>query len=394
MSKEIGIGRANRLARIGEMVSVSIDGKTITAKVATNLSSTKVLILFDGRTYHAYPESQRAILSSQKTVLAKHERRKQHPKVTISTAILFEVANYNVSLPPRENDSCSYYVSVDGKTPRHILTTSVVITAPIPGAGGGNGLYRINPIFTATLTYFGNGRYRGSIKYGIRPTQREINGKFYIINFAANMVVFTESSTITYGLGASIPPAPEDWQDMHLRDRFVGSYSNERFIYDSTRGIVAQSGDRNYLRNLYIGNVGDIDTVHPCFWSDFGGNQSPIGSFGTLFDKFLPQTTGTAGSAHYNIDVKNQIIFSVIANISYIDYTTTGASLGIQAWNYSKILSEVYDRDVCTMSGRYIKDSLFADYIFPKIEISSGSIIGHAIAGFVTWSNYKVTKIV
>ena len=91
MSKEIGIGRANRLARIGEMVSVSINGKTITAKVATNLSSTKVLVLFDGRTYHAYPESQRTIVKSQKTVLAKHERRKQQSEVTTSVAILFEI---------------------------------------------------------------------------------------------------------------------------------------------------------------------------------------------------------------------------------------------------------------------------------------------------------------
>ena len=94
MSKEIGIGKAAKLARVGEMVSVSIDGKTITAKVATNLSSTKVLVLFDGRTYHAYPESQRTILKSRKTVLAKHEKRKPLPKYEDSAVIVYKV-RYN-----------------------------------------------------------------------------------------------------------------------------------------------------------------------------------------------------------------------------------------------------------------------------------------------------------
>lgn len=385
MSKEIGIGRANRLARIGEMVSVSINGKTITAKVATNLSSTKVLVLFDGRNYHAYPEKKSTIFKSKKTVLAKHERRKQRSEVTISTAILFEVANYDPSRLVRENDTCSYYVSVDGSNPRHILTTPVVIRVPILG-GSGSGLIRINPISRSTLTYFGNGRYRGSIKYGVVPTQRLIDNNFYRMDFSTNMVIFTESSMRTYGLFADIPAAPEDWQDMVLRDRFVGSYSNERFLYDSLRGRAAQTRDWNYIRNLYIENVGDIASVHPCFWSDYAG----IG-----FDSFLPQGTGRAGSIHYNVDMKNQIIFGVYANMPVAEFTTTGANLNIEAWKYGKIPSEEHiSYDSCTMSRQNIKGSPFADYIFPKIEIPSGSIVGYNIAGFVTWSNYRDIGII
>jgi hypothetical protein len=390
MSKEIGIGKANRLARVGEMVSVSINGTTITAKVATNLSSTKVLILFDGRTYHAYPESQRAILRSQKTVLAKHERRKQRSEVTISIAILFEVANYDPQRLARENDSHSYYVSVDGSRPRHILTAPVVIRVPILG-GSGSGLTSIRPISDSTLTYFGNGRYRGSIKYGLTPMMREIGDQFYTMALSTNMVVFTESSTRTYGLGASIPPAPEDWQDIRVRDKFVGGYSNERFLYDSLRGRAAQGGSRDYIRSLFIGNVGDIYSIHPCFW---GGLVIGVQSLG-LSETFLEQGTGRAGSIHHNIDMKNQIIFAVNANRPVTEYTTTGTTLQIQAWNYGKISSEEHIfYDACTTSRRDIKGSYFADYIFPKIEIPSGSIVGHNVAGFITWSNYRVTGIV
>ena len=382
MSKRIGIGKATRLARIGEMVSVAINGTTITAKVARNLSSTKVLVLFDGRTYHAYPESQRTTLKNGITVLAKHERRKQYSKVTISIAILFEVANYS-GVFPRENDTHSYYVSVDGSEPRHILTTPVRIRVPIIG-GSGTDLVTISPISSSTLTYFGRGRYRGSIKYGVRQIMREIDDNFYTIDFDTNMVVFTESSIKTYGLFGDIPPAPEDWQDMRLRDRFVGSYTIERFLYDSLRGKAAQTRDWDYIRNLYLSNVGDIASVHPCFWEDYAGNG---------FDTFLPQGTGRSAYAlQYNIDMKNQIIFAVNSSsiTSFDQYTTTGVTLQIEAWNYGKISSEEHiSYDACTMSTQRINDNYFADHIFPRIEIPSGSIFGHNIAGFITWSNYR-----
>jgi len=385
MSKHIGIGKATRLARIGEMVSVSINGTTITAKVAKNLSSTKVLILFDGRTYHAYPESQRTMLKNSRTVLAKHERRKQYSKVTISTAILFEVANYSRDFP-RENDSHSYYVSVDGSEPRHILTAPIRIRIPILGQSGSD-LVTINPIYDSTLTYFGRGRYRGSIKYGLRQIRREIGGNFYTINFYTNMVVFTESSIRTYGLFGDIPPAPEDWQDIRVRDMFVGSYTDQRFLYDSLRGTAAQGGDRDYIRSLFIGNVGDIYSIHPCFW---GGLVIGVGSLG-LSETFLRQGT-EVDSIHYNIDMKNQIIFAVNPDLitSFDQYTTTGVSLQIQASNYRRISSEEHIfYDSCAMSRRNIDGSLYSDYIFPKIEIPPGSIVGHNIAGFVTWSNYR-----
>lgn len=384
MSKQIGIGKATRLARIGEMVSVSINGTTITAKVARNLSSTKVLVLFDGRTYHVYPESQRTILKNGRTVIAKHERRKQYSKATTSIAILFEAANYSGF--PRENSSHSYYVSVDGSPPKHILTTPIRIR--ILGASG-NDLVTISPIASSTLTYFGGGRYRGSIKYGIRQIRREIGSNFYTINFSTNMVVFTQSSIRTYGLFGDILPAPEDWQDIRVRDMFVGGYTNERFIYDSLRGrAVQQEGGRDYIRNLFIGNVGDIYSIHPCFW---GGLVIGTESLG-LSETFLPQGTGRAGSIHYNIDMKNQIIFGVNdANItSFEQYTTTGASLQIQASNYRKISSEEHiTYDSCATSIRDINGSFYSDYIFPKIEIPSRSIVGHNIAGFITWSNYR-----
>ena len=387
MGKQIGIGKANRLARVGEMVSVSINGTTIAAKVAINLSSTKVLILFDGRTYHAYPESQRTILKSKKTVLARHERRKPPSKATPSIAILFEVANYNPERFPRENDSHSYYVSVDGSEPRRVLTAPVRIRIPILG-GSGADLVTINPIYDSTLTYFGGGRYRGSIKYGLRQIRREIGGNFYTINFYTNMVVFTESSIRTYGLFGDIPPAPEDWQDIRVRDMFVGSYTDQRFLYDSLRGRAAQGGDRNYISSLFIGNVGDIYSIHPCFW---GGLVIGVQSLG-LSETFLRQGTGV-DSIHYNIDMKNHIIFAVNPALitSFDQYTTTGVSLQIQANNYRRISSEEHIfYDSCATSRRNINGNFFADHIFPKIEIPR-SIVGHNIAGFVTWSNYRDT---
>lgn len=379
MSKEIGIGRANRLARIGEMVSVSINGKTITAKVATNLSSTKVLVLFDGRTYHAYPESQRTIVKSQKTVLAKHERRKQRLEVTTSVAILFEVENFSQPIP-RENDTCSYYVSVDGSVPRHILTTSVRVRAPL-ASGGGADVSRIHPLADSTLTYFGNGRYRGSIKYGIVRTQREIDNQFYTMTFSSNMVIFTESSTRTYGLGANIPLAPEDWQDMRLRGGFVGSYTNERYRYEATGGAILTGGsDLNNIRNLYLSNVGDITSNHPCFLGDPWG-EAP---------SWAPRSGGGWWSLGYNFDVKNQIMFYVGTNQAD-NIPTTGANLTVQAWNYSKIFSEIYDGDVCAnMSRRYIKGDSYVDHFFPKIELP-GRLGGYKASGFVTWSNYRDT---
>ena len=95
MSKQIGIGKATRLARVGEMVSVSINGSTITAKVAQNLSSTKVLILFDGRTYHAYPHSKTSVNAQHITVLAKHEKRKPAKRYNDSAVIVYKVRYSN-----------------------------------------------------------------------------------------------------------------------------------------------------------------------------------------------------------------------------------------------------------------------------------------------------------
>ena len=382
MSKEIGIGKANRLARIGEMVSVSINGKTITAKVATNLSSTKVLVLFDGRTYHAYPESQRTIVKSQKTVLAKHERRKQRSEVTTSVAILFEVRNYS-QIIPRENDTSSYYVSVDGSVPRHILTTSVRVRAPLAD-GSGSDTSIIRPLADATLTYFGNGRYRGSIKYGLVRTQRFIEDIYYTMWFYTNMMIFTESSTRTYGLGADIPRAPEDWQDMRLRGRFVGSYTNERYRYEATGGSILTGGsDLNNIRNLYLSNVGDITSNHPCFLDDpFGEAPS-----------WAPRSVGGWWSKRHNLDVKNQIMFYVGTNQVH-NIRTTGVNLTVQAWNYSKILSEIYQGDVCTMSNRYIKGDVYVNHFFPKIELPGQRISGVIASGFVTWSNYRDIGII
>ena len=91
MSKRIGIGKATRLARLGEMVSVSINGSTINAKVARTLSSTNVLILFDGHTYHAYPDSKTVIPTKRITTFAKHEKRKPPKKYNESAVIVYKV---------------------------------------------------------------------------------------------------------------------------------------------------------------------------------------------------------------------------------------------------------------------------------------------------------------
>jgi len=95
MSKQIGIGKATRLARLGEMVNVSINGSTIAAKAAKNLSSTKVLILFDGRTYYAYPHSKTVLPTKKITALAKHEKRNSPKKYDESAVIVYKVRYSN-----------------------------------------------------------------------------------------------------------------------------------------------------------------------------------------------------------------------------------------------------------------------------------------------------------
>ena len=245
MSKEIGIGKANRLARVGEMVSVSINGTTITAKVATNLSSTKVLILFDGRTYHAYPESQRAILRSQKTVLAKHERRKNIIKATPSVVIVYFVPGGN---------SRSYYVTINGVENRYLATV----------AHSGDTLPS-----QAFVTNLGSGRYRGAIKYGRRIITGEDSNGFYTRHYYGNTIVFTEQSTQSYGYNSRIPSVAEDWQDLRVRawtlnlidkdidttgihpcldtNRELGYFQNPRADWTTTTGIATNYDTKKQL---------------------------------------------------------------------------------------------------------------------------------------------------
>jgi len=111
MSKEIGIGKASRLAKLGESVNVVVGKTTISALAAQNLSSTTVLVIFDGRKYYAYPHSKVAKVMSV-TNLAKHEKRLTPPKYVDSSIILYQVRQDNGNNIPCTTSSWSYYEGV------------------------------------------------------------------------------------------------------------------------------------------------------------------------------------------------------------------------------------------------------------------------------------------
>ena len=103
MSQRVGIGKASRMGRIGELVSVSLNGTTIVAKAAKNLSSTSVLVLFDGSTYYAYPHSKIAETKAQITTLNKVERRPPKEKFVEDAVLLYKVKYSNGA-----SISCTY----------------------------------------------------------------------------------------------------------------------------------------------------------------------------------------------------------------------------------------------------------------------------------------------
>ena len=100
MSKHVGIGKTSRLAKLGESVSVTVNGSTVTAKAARDLSSTDVLILFDGRSYHAYPHSKVAMARAQVTTFAKHERKQTTKNYNDSAVIVYRVRYDNGNETP------------------------------------------------------------------------------------------------------------------------------------------------------------------------------------------------------------------------------------------------------------------------------------------------------
>jgi hypothetical protein len=109
MSKELGIGKASRLAKLGESVSVVINGTTISALAAKNLASTTVLVVFDGQKYYAYPHSKVAKIMSAKN-LAKHDKKKPPKKYVDTTTILYRVREDNGRNIPCTVASWSYFV--------------------------------------------------------------------------------------------------------------------------------------------------------------------------------------------------------------------------------------------------------------------------------------------
>lgn len=92
MAQNIWIGRANRLGNVGELVSVTIGGKVIKAKVARSFASLNVLVVRSGDgQYYAYPdkvEYQRAVNHRE---IAKHDKQKTPTTETIDTVLIYRV---------------------------------------------------------------------------------------------------------------------------------------------------------------------------------------------------------------------------------------------------------------------------------------------------------------
>ena len=109
MKKTIGIGRVSKLSNLGDLVSVVIDGKTITAKVAKNLSSTSVLVLFDGKTYYVYPQSHATQTKAKTTILGKYEKRISPKQYRGDAVIVYKVRYNNGNTVPCTYNYWNYY---------------------------------------------------------------------------------------------------------------------------------------------------------------------------------------------------------------------------------------------------------------------------------------------
>jgi hypothetical protein len=109
MDKQMRIGKASKLGKTGELVSVLIDGNTVTARIAKTLSSTQVLVLFDGKYYHAYPDETTAKAKTVITSLAKTDKKNPKKKYSEDAVILYRVKYPNGGSIPCTYPYWNYY---------------------------------------------------------------------------------------------------------------------------------------------------------------------------------------------------------------------------------------------------------------------------------------------
>jgi hypothetical protein len=92
LGQNMWIGKANRLANVGELVSVKINNKVVQAKVARSFASLNVLVVKTSTgEYFAYPDKVERQRDVKRKEISKHDPRKTPDKETIDTVLIYAV---------------------------------------------------------------------------------------------------------------------------------------------------------------------------------------------------------------------------------------------------------------------------------------------------------------
>ena len=200
-TRNMWIGKAQRLARVGEYVLVTIDGKVVNAKVARPFSSTKVLVAQVGSDYYAYPEqvqTQRTIYHKE---VFKNERKKKPPKYHVDYVYI-----YFVSSDFNDEERLGSVYLFDGQNSRLLFHTSA--NNIIPSFVSENA--------KASVTNFGYRKYRASVR-----TLDQGKYTLFIASSENDEIETYQAIPIQNSPGNYTASSPEpyldDWQDPYYR---------------------------------------------------------------------------------------------------------------------------------------------------------------------------------
>jgi len=250
-SQNMWIGTANRLAKVGETVAVTFNGKTVNAKVASSFASTRVLIIKAGDIYYAYPGKIQTRRFSHREQI-KHDKKKKRKKPPVQAIYTYFVSTQ----PESDNPTGSIYV-FDGQQSR-LLAENIRLQI--------NNNYLNSFYVNSRVTNYGYGKYRCSLITGLTLIRNNSSdGRNYIPN---KLQIFTSETeeVETHNLivrdanvyppeifTTSPEPDPSDWQDPYYQTWWVDNDQidaciAERFI--TPEGI--QRGERLFrASNLY-----------------------------------------------------------------------------------------------------------------------------------------------
>lgn len=234
MAQNIWIGRANRLGNIGELVSVTIGGKVIKAKVARSFASLNVLVVRSGNgQYYAYPDKVEQQRSIHHREIFKNERKKKTNKYHLDLSYVYFVS----SDPDFESNRRGSIYVFDGYSSRLLVEEEDYNNANIRITNFGYGRYRCVNISGSIVLR--NNYYDGRSIY---PTKLQV---FTSETEEVETHDLTVSDINEYPPNISVTSPElylEDWQDPYYRrwwisDDQIDACIGERFMDDEDIAI-------------------------------------------------------------------------------------------------------------------------------------------------------------